>query len=125
MVLSIANVSSKALVLPTLRRMLTALNLYPLFLKWMPRNVSASTLDFWADRFLDRNLYRYSQLPLAILLRGASIVLQSLKPILSLTKITLTTTRSVKDILLQIVTSVSDYILRTIPSETISALPKV
>ena len=109
-VLSIVRSSRQEALLPTLRRMLTVLSLYPLFLRYQPQGVSASTLDFWVERFLERNLHWYSQLPLKTLLKASLTSVNSLAPILYHTRISVTTTPDVKGMLIQIHLAVCDYI---------------
>lgn len=109
-VLLIRNSSQTVRLLPMLRRTLTALSLYPLFLRYQPQNVSPSTLDFWVERYLERNLHRYSQLPLRTLLKEALNSALELETILSGTKIIVPTILDVKALLIKIHIAVCNHI---------------
>jgi hypothetical protein len=91
-----------------------ALSLYPLFLRYQPLNVSPSTLDFWVERFLERNLHRYSQLPLRSLLKEALNSVLELETILSGTKIIVPIIPDVKALLVKIHIAVCNHINATI-----------
>ena len=94
--------SPKVNVHRTLRRMLIALALYPKFLKYVPSVRSAFILRNWVRSFLLVNEKKYTRLPLSVLLKEASYSMENIKSLTYGGRITLISTQSVKDLLLNL-----------------------
>lgn len=94
--------SPKVSVHHMLRHMLIALALYPKFLKYVPSVRSAFILRNWVRSFLLVNEKKYTRLPLSALLKEASYSMENIKSLIYGGRITLISTQSVKDLLLNL-----------------------
>ena len=92
----------EATVLPTLRAMLIALALYPKFLNLMPSGRSSFIARAWVKGFLTVNVRKYTKLPLMSLLNEACNSIRIIENSISPARITVITSRNVKDILLNL-----------------------
>lgn len=86
----------------TLRAMLTALALYPKFLRHVPSDRSSRILLGWVTRFCKVNEKKYMNAPLQTLLRQACLSMASIENSLCGARFTLTTSQSVRDILINL-----------------------
>lgn len=90
----------------TLRVMLTAVCLYPKFLKCVPSVHSAYILKGWVKAFCKVNARKYMRLPLATLLKEASYSMENLKSLMFDGRLTLTSIPNVEDTLINLHTNV-------------------
>ena len=86
----------------TLRRMLTVVALYPLFLNEVPSVPSAYTLGDWVKDFSSRHVPLLTQLTLRRLFAAASLSMASLRSLTYGGLVTLTSSPSVRDSLVSL-----------------------
>jgi len=90
----------------TLRVMLTAVCLYPKFLKCVPSVHSAYILKGWVKAFCKVNARKYMRLPLMTLLKEASCSMENIRSLMSGGRLTLTSIPNVEDTLINLHTNV-------------------
>ena len=90
----------------TLRAMLIAVCLYPKFLKCVPSVRSAYILKGWVKAFCKVNERKYTHLPLAILLKEASLSMENIRSLIFGARLTLTSTPNVEAMLINLHTNV-------------------
>ena len=109
MVVSVSK-SPEASALSTLRATLTAIALYPKFLKNQPSVRSRLILNSWANRFLKVNVKKLTRVPLASLFAAASLVMVDLQNSVSGGRISMCSSRDVKAMLLNLHQNVNTLI---------------
>ena len=90
----------------TLRVMLTAVCIYPKFLKCVPSVRSAYILKGWVKAFCKVNARKYMRLPLMTLLKEASCSMVNIRNLMYGGRLTLSSTPSVEDMLINLHTNV-------------------
>ena len=98
--------SQKATALRTCRAILTALALYPRFLRYAPRVRSSYILSSWAKLFCKHQLRKFTQLPLVTILKEACKSMVLIRMLCCGGRVTLPTTLNVKDLLINLHVSV-------------------
>ena len=101
LVVSIANTRAATLH-STLRAMLTAIAMYPSFLRRLPSVRSVYILKSWVKAYCKMNARKYTKLPLSSLLDEALSSMAILQSSVYGGRVTLTSTRSVKDLLINL-----------------------
>ena len=96
----------KESALRTLRVMLTAVCLYPKFLKYVPSVHSAYILKGWVKAFCKVNARKYMRLPLMTLLKEASYSMENIRSLMYGGRLTLTSIPNVEDTLINLHTNV-------------------
>lgn len=109
MVVSVSK-SPEASALSTLRATLTAIVLYPKFLKNQPSCRSRLILNSWVNRFLKVNVKRLTQVPLENLFLAASLVMVDLQNSVSGGRISMSFFRDAKVMLLNLHQNVNTLI---------------
>ena len=94
--------SPKVNVHRTLRATLIALALYPKFLRYLPRVRSAYILKNWVKAFCYVNERRYTHYPLATLFKEAQLSMESMRNSISGGRVTVISSRNVKDMLISL-----------------------
>ena len=117
MVVSIP-VSRQVSLIHTLRVMLTALSLYPHFLRYLPSVRSRIILTFWVKNFVNFRQRKYTRMSLMSLLSEASSSVIKLWNIRHPVRLSLTTSPNVSDLLISLhvsFVSLIQYIMRLFP----------